>query len=183
MLRISAFLLMLFLLPASLAAQAVPAAKGGNGALWIGAKYGNYKADFAGNSRVQGAGFYFRAQLVPRWGIEGKADFLNVSNFHDETEKSYLIGPAFSLRPYSRIKPFARFLVGVGSIRFPFKIGDGTYAAYAPGGGVDIRVRLRWRLRAEYEYQLWPKAPNIIGQTNTGLKPNGFGAGIAYRLF
>jgi hypothetical protein len=37
-------------------------------------------------------------------------------------------------------------------------------------------------LRAEYEYQMWPGSPNFTNEPAHELTPNGFHAGIAYRL-
>src|SRR6266702_6115093 len=154
----------LCLSPAFLLGQVVPAARGGNAGLWAGAEYSNFHADFGGNTRLQGVGAMADFYFTPRIGIEGEARFLSFGDFHGETEKNYLIGPKFYLRPYSKIKPYAKLLVGLGSIQYPFSIGSGTYFAYAPGGGIDYRIRTRWRVRGEYEYQIWPKAPGIANE-------------------
>lgn len=173
----------LCLSPAFLLGQVVPAARGGNTGIWVGAEYSNFHADFGGNTRLQGVGGLVDLNYTPRIGLAGEARFLSFGDFHGETEKNYLIGPKVYLRPYSRIKPYAKLLVGLGQIQYPFNIGSGTYFALAPGGGIDYRLRMRWRIRGDYEYQMWPKAPGIANEPSHGLTPNGFSVGVLYRLF
>ena len=72
--------------------------------------------------------------------------------------------------------------MGLGKIQYPFSIGSGTYLALAPGGGLNYRLSRRFSLRAEYEYQMWPGSPNFTNEPAHELTPNGFHAGIAYRL-
>lgn len=53
---------------------------------------------------------------------------------------------------------------------------------------MDYRLGRRFYARGEYEYQLWPgfigppDAPSTVNRPN-GLTPNGFSAGISYRIF
>jgi opacity protein-like surface antigen len=174
---------MILLSPSMLLAQVIPSARGGDSRLLVGGEYSYFKTDFPSTVHMQGLGAFADFHFTPRLGVEGETRFLYFDSFHGENEKSYLIGPKIYLRPYSRLRPFGKFLFGQGSIKYPFSIGSGSYFAYASGGGIDYRVKHNWFVRAEYEYQFWPSAPGISGQTSKGLKPNGVSIGIAYQLF
>lgn len=164
-------------------AQAAPAVLGGDHTIWAGAEYSNFKPDFGPPQRLSGIGTYVDLNWSSRWSAEGEMRFLRFGGFNGEAEDSYLAGPKISLFRRGRFKPYAKFLVGAGVIDFPYKIGNGSYFAFAPGGGIDYRVTRRIALRAEYEYQFWPSAPGIVGEPSNGLRPNGFSAGFAYRIF
>lgn len=176
-------LAILFLCPALAVGQVGPAARGGNARLLAGGEYSYFKTDFPSTVHMQGIGAFVDFNATPRIGVEGQARFINFQSYNGENETTYLIGPKIYLRPYSRIKPFGKILVGRASIQYPFNIGKGSYFAYAPGGGIDYRATRNWYFRAEYEFQFWPSAPGIPGQPSNGLKPNGVSAGIAYRIF
>jgi hypothetical protein len=76
-----------------------------------------------------------------------------------------------------------KLLFGAGRMTFPFSIGQGSYFVQEPGGGVDYILSHHWRVRADYEYQIWPSAPHVIGEPNPSpLHPNGVSLGIAYRI-
>jgi opacity protein-like surface antigen len=175
-------LVALFLLTASLAAaQAVPDAEKGRASLWAGAGYSRFQPDFGPNT--MGGVTAFTSLNLGRWGVEAKARFLRFSSFHGETQSHYLAGPRYFLFPMGRLRPFAGILVGVGSIHYPFQIGNGSYFSYAPYGGAEFRLTRRVALRAEYEYQFWRSAPGIPGEPSHGLTPNGFTVGASWRLF
>lgn len=176
-------LAMALLFPSLLSAQVSPAARGGDSRLLVGGEYSYFKTDFPSTVHMQGIGAFADFHFTPRWGVEGETRFLSFDSFHGENEKSYLIGPKVYLRPHARLRPFGKFLIGEGTIKYPFSIGSGSYFALAPGGGLDYQVQRNWFVRAEYEYQFWPSAPGISGQSSRGLKPNGLSIGIAYRLF
>jgi hypothetical protein len=116
----------------------------------------------------------------PAWWFGGEAEVRFVRFGADEnvTETTYLAGPRFTLskRP-GRIRPYAKFLIGVGHINLPFNYGEGNYLTYAPGGGMDYTLNDRWTVRVvDVEYQMWP-------QFNYGsLHPYGISAGIIFRI-
>lgn len=172
----------LLLAAASLAAaQAVPDAEKGRASLWAGAGYSQFQPDFGPNT--MGGFTAFADMNFGRWGVEANLHFLRVNSFHNETESTYLAGPRYFVFPMGRLRPFAGVLFGVGDIHYPFKIGNGSYFAFAPYGGVEYRLTRRVALRADYQYQFWPAAPGIAGEPSHGLTPNGFTAGAAWRLF
>jgi opacity protein-like surface antigen len=62
-------------------------------------------------------------------------------------------------------------------------VGDANYFTIAPAGGVDYRLQDRRAIRMEYEYQFWLNSPGYSSQPDHPLRPNGFHAGISYRIF
>ncbi len=88
-----------------------------------------------------------------------------------------LAGPMFEFRRASRIRPFAKYLMGIGNLDFPNNSNyqQDTRTIFAPGGGVDIRMVGRLSARAEYEYQYWHA---IFGPRD--LTPQGFTLGVVY---
>jgi opacity protein-like surface antigen len=184
--RLAAFLLLaagLLVRPARLCAQVVPSAYGSSENLWVGAEYSNFLPDFGPSDRLEGVGVYVDLNMTPRWGVEGEARFLSFNGFHGETQTHYLIGPKVQLLRQGKLRPFAKFLVGLGQNQFPFTIGTGRYLALAPGAGADYRLTRKIAIRVEYEYQLWSSAPGIVGEPSNGMAPSGFSAGFAYKLF
>ena len=90
-------------------------------------------------------------------------------------------GPIYSIRRFGRFQPYAKYLIGIGSIDFPRLPGSfpsyrhDTRTVYAPGGGADYRVYKKIWVRADYEYQFWP---NLFGAHS--LNPNGVTFGALY---
>ncbi|MGD0912881.1 MAG: hypothetical protein ABR928_13365 [Terracidiphilus sp.] len=173
----------LILSPSRLSSQVVPAGRGAGDILWVGAEYSNFLPDFGPAQRISGFGAYADWNLSPRLGVEGEMRFLPFGGFSGESQDTYMAGPRIALLQRGKFVPYAKCLAGLAQNDFPFKIGTGRYFAIAPGGGVDYRLFGRIALRADYEYQLWPTAPGISGEPSNGMKPNGFSAGFAYRIF
>lgn len=169
--------------PARLVAQTAPSAYERHLNLWVGAEYSNFEPDYFPVGRLDGAGAYVDWSLSTFVAVEGEMRFLHFNGTSGEYQDHYLIGPKVSTPHWEKFKPYAKFLVGLGKNNFPYNIGYGKYFAMAPGGGIDYQLSSRFAVRADYEYQIWPSAPSIPGQTNNGMTPNGFSAGIAYRLF
>ena len=148
-----------------------------------GVEYSNFTPDFGPPDRLTGIGAYVDFNWNSRYAIEGETRFLRFNGFNGEYEDNYLAGPKISVFRHGKFRPYAKVLFGVGRINFPYEIGNGSYFAIAPGGGLEYRVARRIILRAEYEYQYWPAAPGIAGEPSNGLKPNGFNAGFASRIW
>jgi len=89
-------------------------------------------------------------------------------------------GVIYQWRRKSRIRPFGKYVMGIGSIDFPSPgatyVHD-TKTVYEPGGGADIRFWSRFSARAEYDYQFWHA---IFGPND--LNPNGVTVGVVYDL-
>ena len=86
-------------------------------------------------------------------------------------------GAIYQWRKHNRIRPFGKFLVGVGSIDFPNDTSytHDTRTVFEPGGGADVRFWNSVSVRAEYDYQFWR---SIFGPHD--LNPNGFSIGVVY---
>jgi opacity protein-like surface antigen len=151
----------------------------------VGGEYNNIHASFPYQSsqRLWGIGAFADYHLNRRIDLEALARFLRFNSFYGESENNYLIGPRYLVGTYGRFQPYGQFLVGIGGIQYPFKIGSGQYLALAPGGGVNYRISRKLTMRGEYEYQLWPGSPNFVNEPAHEIKPNGFHIGIAYKVF
>jgi opacity protein-like surface antigen len=87
-------------------------------------------------------------------------------------------GPMYQWRRRGRIKPFGKYLIGIGSIDFPSSgttYTHDTRTVYEPGVGVDVRFWNNFSARATYDYQFWHQ---LLGLHD--LNPNGFTIGAAY---
>ena len=177
------FLVCLALSPARLSAQVAPSAYERHINLWAGAEFSNFQPDYSPVGRLDGVGAYVDWSLNSNLAVEGEMRFLRFNTNWGESQDNYLIGPKLSTQRWLKFKPYAKFLVGVGKTTFPFNLGYGKYFVMAPGGGVDYQLSRRFAVRGDYEYQIWPAAPAIPGQTNNGMTPNGFSVGFAYRVF
>lgn len=173
------------LIPAAARAQAAPSAFGPGKSLWAGAEYSSFSASFPYQSgqRISGTGAFVDYHLNGRLALEAEAHFLRFGGFENSTESSYLAGPKFFLFARGNFRPFAKALVGVGRIHYPYTIGDANYFALAPGAGTEYRLSRRWMLHTDYEYQMWLNSPGYAAEPDHPLTPNGLRLGIAYRLF
>ena len=90
-----------------------------------------------------------------------------------------LAGPMYQWRREHRIRPYAKYLMGIGNIDFPngTNYQQDTRAIFAPAGGADVRLFGRLSVRGEYEYQFWHQ---IFGPHD--LTPQGFTFGVVYDL-
>jgi hypothetical protein len=157
-------------------AQNIATAKGPGSYVALGGAVTAFQADYG--HRVLGGGTLF-ADFNPTWryGFEAEARYLRLHSDEDVTETDYLVGPRVMFKP-GPFRPYAKFLVGVGRMTFPFHYADGTFFTYAPGAGMDYIVGDRVTLRViDFEYQLWPNFANY-GE----LRPYGLSAGVSWRL-
>jgi hypothetical protein len=158
-----------------MSAQARPTASGPGSYVSVGGEGTLFQADY-GKRYLGGIAAY--ADVHPHWryGGEVEARFLRFNTDESVTETTYLAGAHINVLP-GRLRPYGKFLIGVGKINFPFNYATGSYLVYAPGGGVDYVLNERWTVRfVDAEYQIWP-------QFSFGaLHPYGVSAGIAFRL-
>jgi len=165
-------------------AQVVPSADRGGDRLWLDAEYSNINASFPyqSNQRLSGIGAFADFNWNTHLGVEADARFMPFGGFYGETESSYLAGPKFYYSRLGKFQPYAKGLIGVGRIHYPFDIGDATYLSIAPGAGTNYRIGHNWSLRGEYEYQMWLDSPGYANEPAHQIRPNGFQVGFAYRL-
>jgi len=165
--------------------QTVPDATGAGNSLWAGAEYANMQAGFPNGSslRLTGVGAFADYNWNHFFGVEMHMRFLNFNSWYGETEQDYLAGPRYTFLKSNRWRPFAGFEIGAVRIQYPFAIGTGTCFAISPGGGLEYRLGRKWAARATYEYQFLPNSPNFTDEPKFGIRPNGFQAGISYRIF
>lgn len=162
-------------------AQVARSVTGGGGAVWAGGEFSTFSTDYGG--RVLGPGVIFDFNATPKIGVIGEARWMHWHGTGGQTQSDYLIGGKYRFYRWHRFDFDAKFLLGGVWVKFPVDIGTGSYFAYAPGAFVDYHLTRNLRLRGDYEYQVLPAAPNIPGQPNNGLTPNGFSVGVEYRVF
>ncbi len=174
------------LLPGIASAQASPAVRIPP-ALSAGGYYSNFSPDYTPN-RLGGMGIFVdlnpqgKLFLNGKLGGEGEARWLRFNQQYGSYQDNYFGGPRYSRR-YGRFVPYVKFMMGAGEFQFPSNQGHGGYFAYAPGGGLDYRLTRHFTVRViDYEYQFWPSAPGG-GLPSNGMNPNGFSAGVGYKIF
>jgi opacity protein-like surface antigen len=167
-----------------LRAQAVYAAHESNRFLWAGGECGDFSASFPyqSNQRMFGCGLTANARWTYHIDVEGTARWLG-NGYAGTTERTLLIGPRYIIHRFGYFEPYGKFLVGDGTINYPYSIGTDSYFTLAPGGGVNVRVMPKLNVRVEYEYQFWLNSPGFTNEPNHPLHPNGVNVGVVYRLW
>jgi hypothetical protein len=157
-------------------AQALPTASGPGSYVSAGVGLSAYQEDY-GQRIIGGGELYVDVHPTWRYGIEAEARYLRLHTDENVTQTSYLVGPHIYVCHCGRFRPYGKFLIGEGEIEFPFGLAHGSYLAYAPGGGLDVRISDYFSVRAvDVEYQSWPSF------TYGNLHPYGVSAGINLRL-
>ncbi len=136
-------------------AQAVPTAgKTADISAFGGFTYANpnYGPDDIGGGMF-GVDFtrYFHLPMQP--SLEFRANFVSGSYVRQHT---YLAGLRVAV-PFHGIKPYADFLVGPGTIYFPFNIGypQDNSTVYSYGGGIDVGLTRNFALKLDAQGQHW----------------------------
>ena len=110
---------------------------------------------------------------------EGTAIFLDKpSSLQRMRQLSFKGGAIYKTRSFYRLRPYAKALIGVGSIDFPSNdplYTHDTFLMEAFGAGAEYPVWNTLNVRADYEYELWNQ---YFGNNN--LTPNGFTIGATY---
>ncbi len=136
-----------------------------------------FQPDYGGNHLI-GLGAYVDVRLT-RWiqpEFEGR--WLRFNQFENVHQDNYLLGPRVPIHKFWKATPYAKVLVGMGSMNFQFNYAHGRFTDIAYGGGVDIDLNRHFTVRpADFEYQQWP---NWVQGT---LYPWGVSAGISYRVW
>jgi hypothetical protein len=152
----------------------------------VGAGGVSYDVDW-GHGRMYGGAAWidyyprFMPSFLRGLGIEGEVRDITLDehttqpNMRQDTGEG---GPIYAWRHFRNFHPYAKYLIGDGSIDFwtgpNSNYRHDTRILQAPGGGLEVRLWRAWWMRADYEYQTWP---DFIGKT---LDPQGFTVGFAY---
>jgi hypothetical protein len=167
--------------------QGAPSAFQGGPPLVVGAGFSNYNVDFGMGRRESGGTFWanwnFRRIPAPLQGlgvdIEARALSIGAPASLPNMRYDTVAGGAIYHIPHFRtrtIRPYAKFLVGYGSIDFPpYPNGysHDTRTFFAMGGGGDFHAWKHLWVRADYEYQMWY---GLFGRGHA-LTPNGVTVG------
>jgi opacity protein-like surface antigen len=170
--------------------QVVPAASESSVPLSVGAGISNFDLDFGPGRRMEGVTAWVdwnvphTPSVLSGFGLEIEGRDINfgrpssLTQMRQDTAEG---GPIYTLRHYRDFHPYAKYLIGIGSIDFPHIPGTpswythDTRTVYAPGGGLEYKVFRSIWVRGDYEYQFWPK---IFGPHS--LNPNGVTVGAMY---
>ena len=186
MLRRSLIMAALLMAPIIVAAQSQYSAERAPVALSVGGSFSYFDAAYSGYKPMGPAAYVdFSPIIWDHIGVEGEGRWLTLNADRGFREYNYLAGPVYhiTLSEHRSFHPYVKGLIGEGIIDFPNHLAYGRYFAIAPGAGVDYTLTRRWRLRADYEYQIWPQAPDIPGISTSAMEPNGVTVGFTYRVF
>lgn len=166
-------------------AQVVPETKRTGIPLTVGVGYSNYATDWHG--RLEGPSLWLDwnldhgPALLRGLGVEAEARDLNYGRSTPNLRMDTVSGGAiYRWRHFDRFNPYAKFLVGYGSIDFISTVPNykhDTRIVLGPGGGVEYRALGNLWVRGNYDYQFWPSFFNYHA-----LNPNGLTVGVSYDL-
>jgi opacity protein-like surface antigen len=169
-------------------AQVAQAASQQGVPLVIGGGYSNFATDYgpAGTrmSAIAAWADYYLQDIAPKisgLGIEIEGRDLNYGAPFRLRQTTGMGGVIYEWSHYYRVRPYGKFIAGIGSIDFPKEgtiahpYSHDTFLVTAPAGGVDIRVAPHVWVRAEYQFQQWHQTfgPN-------DLTPNGVTVGATW---
>jgi opacity protein-like surface antigen len=175
-------------------AQVVPSATRGHLSLTAGGLASVFQPDYeccgvAGTStnRLYGVGAFVDVRFS-RWvQVEAEGRWLRFNEVEGIGQDNYLIGPRLPIHHFQFLHatPYVKVLAGMGKMTFEDSSGSGRYFDLAYGGGVDFKLTKRFSARGDFEYQQWPRWPNIAepGFANATLFPYGASVGVGYKVF
>jgi opacity protein-like surface antigen len=166
--------------------QVGPAAtKGGSLPMVFGMGGNDFAIDWGPGTRMQGLSAWidlypFQSRKASGLGFEVEGNDLNFNRptvLSKMRQDTGLAGPIFAFSHSTRIRPYVKYLAGIGSIDFPpsGSYSHDTFLVGAPAGGAEIRVWEHMWFRANYEYQFWH---DVFGPHD--LNPNGVTFGVSY---
>jgi hypothetical protein len=164
-------------------AQVAPAVRIGGLPLGVGGGVSDYSLDYGPGRRMVGISAWADYNLFHGLGVEaeGTTIFADkpavLTRMRQDTIKG---GGIYKPHAIFGVHPYAKFLIGIGSIDFPSHnplYTHDTYLMYAPGGGAEYRVWKTLYARGDYEYQFWRQY-----QGPRYLNPNGYTIGATYYL-
>ena len=175
--------------PAS--SQSVPSAHGGGLPLTVGVGLSSYSIDWGPGRRMEGITAWAdwnltdAPSLLRGFSIEAEGRDLNFgrpTGLLRHRLDTFEGGPVYTWRHFHSVRPYAKYLIGIGSIDFdPYELNPAyshdTRNVYAPGLGAQFRTTRDFWLRVDYEYQFWPK---LFGTNSSN--PNGITASVSYNF-
>jgi len=179
--RILLAVLVTFITPAVFA-QVAPAVDVRGIPLSVGAGVSDYSLDYGPGRRMIGISGWADYDLFHGLGIEaeGTTIFADKPESLDRMRQDTIKGGAiYKFHPlFLGVRPYAKSLIGLGSIDFPSRDPNythDTYTVIAFGGGAEVRAWRKVFVRGDYEYQFWKDyhGPHT-------LNPNGFTVGATY---
>jgi Outer membrane protein beta-barrel domain len=169
----------------SLTATAQVAAAAHSGGLPIGFGVGmsGYYLDYSQNRWMEGPVVWANVRVFRGFGIDASARsiFMNTPASLTRMQQNTFLGGVYYEGPKIwRVRPYARFGAGLGTIEFPSHnplYTRDSYMVTAPSGGIEIPVSYHIAIRTEYEYQFWKDY-----QGPRYLNPQGPTVGVKYYL-
>lgn len=159
-------------------AQAPPAARQIPLELSVGAGFSVFNTDWA-RSDMTGITALADATYHLHYGIELEGRTIQFNQFQNLREDTIAGGPRYVFSA-GKFRPFAKGLIGIGSIDFPDSslpsYKHDTFAIYEIGAGSDYKLTDKLALRAQWDFQFWP------GWAPHGLTPRGATIGLVWRF-
>lgn len=162
-------------------AQVAPSVKISGLPLGVGGGLSDYYLDYGQGRRMLGISAWADYDLFHGLGIEAEGtaiDFDRPSTLPRMKQNTIKGGAIYRARAFWGVRPYAKALIGIGSIDFPSNnplYTHDTFTVTAFGGGVEYRVWSTVYVRGDYEYQMWHQY-----QGPNNLTPNGFTIGATY---
>jgi len=166
--------------------QASPAAIQGGVPIVVGAGFSDFSIDWGPGKRMEGISAW--ADWFPNrlpavlngLGVEAEGrdiDFGRPAGVTKVRQDTGLGGLIYTWNRYLNVRPYVKYLAGVGSIDFPpaGTYSHDTFSVFSPGGGVEYRAWRHIWIRGDYDYQFWH---HTFG--NNDLTPTGFTIGASY---
>ena len=167
-------------------AEVAPTARQGSVPIVVGAGFSDFSVDWGPGKRMEGISAWVDwypnglPGVMNGLGIEAAGHDINyglpagVSRMRQDTGEG---GAIYAWNRYRNFRPYAKYLLGIGSIDFapsgPYT--HDTFTVFSPGGGVEYHTRQHIWIRGDYEYQFWH---HTFGPHD--LNPNGFTIGVSY---
>lgn len=143
-----------------------------------GTGFSVFNTDWAPKDMI-GVTAFADAVYHAHYGIEVEGRTTQFNRWSNVREDTIGGGAKYNLS-MGRFGPFAKGLIGIGSIDFPDPslptYTHDTFFIYEVGGGSEYNLNDMLALRAEWDYQIWGRWPPH------GLTPRGTTIGVVWRV-
>jgi hypothetical protein len=174
---------LLFLSTLPVLGQVAPAARIRSIPLGVGVGITDYSLDYGPGRRMLGVSAWADYSIFRGLGIEAEGTDIfadrpdALSRMKQQTIKG---GVIYRYHSIFHVRPYGKFLYGLGSIDFPSRnplYTHDTYSLWAAGGGLEYKTWRTLYVRGDYEFQNW-----LDFRGGKTLNPNGFTIGATYYL-